>query len=163
MCALARDSQFLLAQPLSCALFLPPRRCRFWCKLHCLSARGGAAPCLPVLAATFLNLLEAVEPALTAHLSSLGCPAVSIALPWITSAFVEVLPVQEVLLLWDRVIGLDSLLVLPVAAAALLAWRAQLLRAAQSIDDVATVLEDWDEVQVVPLLQALLFLSAPRD
>ena len=37
------------------------------------------------------------------------------------------------------------------------------VRAAQSIDDVATVLEDWDEVQVVPLLQALLFLSAPRD
>jgi hypothetical protein len=36
-------------------------------------------------------------------------------LPWVFSALSAHLPVQEVLLLWDRVLGLDSLL--PLLAA----------------------------------------------
>jgi hypothetical protein len=107
--------------------------------------------------------MVAIEPALAAHLATLGCAPLAIALPWMTTAFVEVLPVQEVLLLWDRLIGFDTVLVLPVAAVAILAWRSQLLQAAQSIDEVQALLDDLEEVQIVPLLQATLFLSSTQD
>jgi hypothetical protein len=46
-----------------------------------------------------------------------------VALPWLCSGFVGYLGPGEVLALWDRVIGYDSLLVLPLLAAAVLIFR----------------------------------------
>lgn len=60
-----------------------------------------------------------------AHLHRLGIPITAVALPWILRAFVGFLPVEEVLLLWDRVIGLDSLLPVALLAAAVLCFRRQ--------------------------------------
>lgn len=65
----------------------------------------------------------------------------------------------QVLLLWDRVIGYDSLLVLPLAAAAVLAWRGAMLRECSSAEEAAAVLEYLSQLQIVPLLQSLLFLT----
>jgi hypothetical protein len=115
---------------------------------------------MPLLAATFLKLLEDLEPQLAMHLCSIGCPPLAIAVPWLSTAFADVLPVQEVLLLWDRVIGFDSLMILPLAAVGIFAWRSQLLQACVATCDVLELLEDLEEVQIVPLLQAVLFLSA---
>jgi hypothetical protein len=64
-----------------------------------------------MLAATFKRVLLDAEPELVEHLDGLGCEALGIALPWILTAFVGVLSVREVLNLWDRVIGFDTLLV----------------------------------------------------
>ncbi len=44
-------------------------------------------------------------------------------MPWLTSAFAGALPGQEVLLLWDRVIGCNSLLPLAAMAAAAIIFR----------------------------------------
>lgn len=59
------------------------------------------------------------------HLRGLGCPPLHLALPWIMTAFAGHLAVGEVLLLWDRIIGFDSLLPLPLLAVAVLAFRRQ--------------------------------------
>jgi multisubunit Na+/H+ antiporter MnhF subunit len=128
-----------------------------------LTLQTECSPCLPELAAAFEQLLQTIEPALATHLTALGCPPLSLGLPWIVRAFVTVLPVQEVLQLWDRVIGFDTLLILPVAAVAILAWRSQLLQSCQSAEDVALVLGQLNELQIVPLLQAVLFLTSTRE
>ncbi len=62
---------------------------------------------------------------MVAHVHSLGLPIASLAAPWISSAFSGHLPMQEVLLLWDRVVGLDSLLPLPLLAVAIVCFRRQ--------------------------------------
>jgi hypothetical protein len=49
--------------------------------------------------------------------------SLQVALPWLSSGFVGYLGPGEVLALWDRVIGYDSLLVLPLLAAAVLIFR----------------------------------------
>lgn len=68
--------------------------------------------------------LQELDPEVTSHVQhQIGCPPAAMALPWITSGFVGYLPVQEVLLLWDRVIGLDSLLPLAVLAVAVVCFR----------------------------------------
>ncbi len=59
------------------------------------------------------------------HLKAVGCPPLQLALPWIMTAFAGHLAVGEVLLLWDRVIGFDSLLPLPLLAVAVIAFRRQ--------------------------------------
>lgn len=59
------------------------------------------------------------------HLRGLGCPPLQLAVPWILTAFAGHLAVGEVLLLWDRIIGFDSLLPLPLLAVAVLAFRRQ--------------------------------------
>ena len=64
------------------------------------------------------------------HLRGLGCPPLQLAVPWILTAFAGHLAVGEVLLLWDRIIGFDSLLPLPLLAVAVLAFRRQVRPAA---------------------------------
>lgn len=59
------------------------------------------------------------------HLEQMECPALQLGLPWIMTAFAGHLAVGEVLLLWDRIIAFDSLLLLPVLAVAVLAFRRQ--------------------------------------
>lgn len=59
------------------------------------------------------------------HLRGLGCPPLHLALPWIMTAFAGHLAVGEVLLLWDRILGFDSLLPLPLLAVAVVAFRRQ--------------------------------------
>jgi hypothetical protein len=66
---------------------------------------------------------QEVEPEVAGHLAALRVPLLPIVLPWLASAFVGHLPPQEVLLLWDRVVGFDSLLLLPTMAAAVLSFR----------------------------------------
>jgi hypothetical protein len=114
---------------------------------------------MPVLSATFQILLEDVEPGLIGSLYAVGFSAADSAVEWMGKGFVQVLEVEEVLLLWDRVIGFDSLLVFAVAAAGLFAWRASLLRDCGDEQEARAVLEDMAGVQIVPLLQTVLFLS----
>jgi hypothetical protein len=54
-------------------------------------------------------------------------------------AFVRHLEVEQVLLLWDRVIGYDSVLPLAIAAAAIIAFRRDTLLAASTKGEVLEV------------------------
>lgn len=57
------------------------------------------------------------------HLGSLTASPLDMVLPWLLSAFAAHLAPSETLLLWDRIIGYDSLLPLPVLAVAVLTFR----------------------------------------
>ena len=60
-------------------------------------------------------------------------------------------------MLWDRIIGFDSLELLPVLAAAIFVYRAKWLLQASELAHVQRLLADATGLRVVPLLQ--LFLS----
>lgn len=68
-------------------------------------------------------MTQELDPPVTAHLDALGHSALDVAFPWMFSAFVGYLSPSETLLLWDRIIGFDSLLVLPVLAVAVMTFR----------------------------------------
>jgi len=155
----------LLAAPL-CYMYSSPDAvyrmframyCRYWCKLYTLSTCSSPSPALPTLIKTFETLLQELDPEVVAHIHGLGMPVASIALPWICGAFVAQLPVEEVLLLWDRVLGLDSLLPLPLLAVAVVCFRRQVILSCQSGQEVVETMSDITQLKTVPLLQAVLF------
>tara|TARA_B110001452_G_scaffold167855_1_gene140241 strand:+ start:203 stop:451 length:249 start_codon:yes stop_codon:yes gene_type:complete len=65
-------------------------------------------------------------------------------------------PPEQTLLLWDRVIGFDSLELLPALATAVFLFHEAALLQAADYEDVHRVLLDATELKV-PLLQAFLF------
>lgn len=66
---------------------------------------------------------------------------------------------DQVLILWDRVIGYDSVEILAVFAAALFIYRADTLLSICSFgqEAVRRVLKENSEIQVVPILKQFLF------
>lgn len=67
--------------------------------------------------------LQEVDLEVYQHLGSLTATPLDLVFPWLFSAFAAHLAPSETLLLWDRVIGFDSLLPLPVLAVAVLTFR----------------------------------------
>ncbi|KAJ3148321.1 hypothetical protein HDU86_007503 [Geranomyces michiganensis] len=98
-------------------------------------------PTLPYLLTHFESLLKQRSARLVAHLMH-GCkmPPARLAARWLVFAFVGVLDVEQVLLLWDRVLGFgcggDGIALMAVAAAALFAFREAVLMRARSVKDV---------------------------
>ncbi|KAG2433744.1 hypothetical protein HXX76_008107 [Chlamydomonas incerta] len=154
---LAAPLCYLYDSPASSYKLLRALYCRYWCKLHSLSAAGPASPALPGLLRVFEGLMQELDAPLVSHLSRLGLLPAALVLPWLASAFAGALPVQEVLLLWDRVVGLDSLLPLPLLAAAILCFRRHVLLCCSTASEVVAALSDVSQLRVVPLLQAVLF------
>ncbi len=69
-------------------------------------------------------LLQETDPEVASYLEkAMGVSALEIAFPMMFSAFVGFLSPSETLLLWDRIIGFDSLLPLPVLAVAVMVFR----------------------------------------
>lgn len=132
---------------------------RHFCRLHVVSDETSPSPALPALCRAFEDMLQSADPEVCFHLLQLGVPALRVAAPWMIRAFVRDLEVEQVLLLWDRVIGFDSVLPLAVAAAGVITFRRDALLAASSAAKVAEAVEDLTQIQVIPLMQAFLFFN----
>jgi hypothetical protein len=130
--------------------------CRYFCKLNAL--RSGPQT-LVRLCATFEALLQEHDAELFSHLVDVGVPPLSIAFRWIHLAFSGYLHTEQTLLLWDRIIGFDSLELLPALAAAIFAFRRRTLMAAADRQEVTEILAQPGRLQVIPLLQFFLFAA----
>ena len=126
---------------------------RYWCRLHAFSSRPGSL--LPLLR-LFEDLLQETAPAVCLHLLRLELYPGRIALPWIASAFASFLPAEQTLVLWDRIIGFDSLELLAILAASVFVYRAKWLLQASEPSHVQRLLADASGLKVVPLLQLFL-------
>jgi hypothetical protein len=81
----------------------------------------------------FESLLQQLHPTLCLHLAKLGLPPTDIVFKWIQFAFASYLPARQLLLFWDRVIGFDSLDLVPLLAVAILLFRSsELMRCARA-------------------------------
>eukprot|EP00051_Salpingoeca_urceolata_P003393 m.57410 g.57410 ORF g.57410 m.57410 type:complete len:166 (+) comp12738_c0_seq1:1286-1783(+) len=129
----------------------------------CLALTSTTLQCLLSLCLLFENLLQLHQPHVFLHLQSLMVDPLRIAMPWIVQAFSGFLEVRELLLLWDRMIGFDTLEVIAVLAASVFAYRRSALLAAQSARDVHLVLRDLIGLKVITLLQFSLFAHQYKD
>ena len=150
----SRRASFTVACPLPTRSHTVARPLPCRCRLHAISSQPSTL--LPLLALVEAQLQQ-LSPHLSAHLHQLGTPAARLAAPWVAFAFASYLPPEQTLLLWDRVIGFDSLELLPALATAVFLFHEAALLQAADYEDVHHVLLDATELKVVPLLQAFLF------
>ena len=66
------------------------------------------------------------------------------------------LPPDQLLILWDLVLGYDSLEVLPLLAIIILSFRKESLMQVSTIENIEAVLADLSSIQVLPLIQLAL-------
>jgi len=144
---------FVYSQPAELYFAFRGMWTRYWCQLHAMSAAPGSL--LP-LVRLFEDLLMECAPAVCFHLLRFEVYPARIALGWIASAFASFLPAEQTLILWDRIIGFDSLQLLPVLAAAVFVYRARWLLQASEPNHVQRLLMDASGLKVVPLLQLFL-------
>ena len=136
---------------------------RHFCRLHTLvfDAAGAEASLsgpyegLPQVCKLFEDMLQELDPECFYKLLSVGVAPLSIAMPWLVSAFVSYLEVSEVLALWDRVIGFDSLFPLSAMAAAVVRLRREAILQAQAADEVRAVFDDITTMRTASLLQSV--------
>ncbi|XP_047465169.1 TBC1 domain family member 19 isoform X2 [Mugil cephalus] len=130
---------------------------RYFFRLHSISSSpsGIVSLCLQ-----FERLLQTHLPQLFYHLRQIGAQPLRIAFKWMVRAFSGYLSTDQLLLLWDRILGYDSLEVVAVLAAAVFAFRAENLMEVTSLASAEAVLADLSTLKVMPLIQIFLFATA---
>lgn len=128
--------------------------CKLWCKLNVISADEG---CLLHLCKTFENFVLQSDLRLYLHLIRLGISPLQIVLPWLQLAFVNYLEPDQVLLLWDRVIGYMDTTLLAALAAAIFLFKSNLLLDCDEAAEATAILLEGSRLKVIPLLQFFLF------
>lgn len=86
------------------------------------------------LAKLFEDLLSSCEPVLYLHLMKLGVDPLEIALPWLFTSFAGYLSVDQLLILWDRLVAYDSLHLAAVLAVSIFIFRSEFLMLAENAD-----------------------------
>ncbi|XP_029421404.1 TBC1 domain family member 19 isoform X3 [Nannospalax galili] len=129
---------------------------RFFFRLHSISSHPSGIVSLCLL---FESLLQTYLPQLFYHLREIGAQPLRISFKWMVRAFSGYLATDQLLLLWDRILGYNSLEILAVLAAAVFAFRAVNLMEVTSLAAAEAVLADLSTLKVMPLLQIFLFAT----
>mmetsp|Transcript_403 Transcript_403/g.755 ORF Transcript_403/g.755 Transcript_403/m.755 type:complete len:566 (+) Transcript_403:85-1782(+) len=128
--------------------------CGVWCRMNVISGDEG---CLPHICAIFESLLLQVDLRLFLHLARVGVQPLHVALPWLQLGFVGYLEVDQILMLWDRILGYMDTTLLAVLAAAIFVYRSETLMKCDDAAEVNAVLMEGSHLKVLPLLQFFLF------
>ncbi|KAE8896971.1 hypothetical protein PF005_g12383 [Phytophthora fragariae] len=145
---------YLYSDPVEIYFVFRELYARYWSKLNAIRTERGTI--LP-LCKLFEDLVVRSSPAAVFHLINIGLKPLDIAFPWIQSAFSGTLDIDQVLLLWDRVIGYDSLELVAIFAAALFHFRASELESVSSREEADDLFAELIDIPVVTLLQDYLF------
>lgn len=81
---------------------------------------------------------------------------IRVVFKWLMRAFSGHLPPDQLLLLWDAILGYDCLEILPLLALAILSFRKENIFQVNTIQNVDAVLADLSTISVIPLLQLAL-------
>ncbi|XP_048827858.1 TBC1 domain family member 19 [Brienomyrus brachyistius] len=147
---------FLYNEPSQLYIIFREMYVRYFFRLHSISSSpsGIVSLCLQ-----FEKLLQIHLPQLFYHLREMGAQPLRIAFKWMVRAFSGYLATDQLLLLWDRILGYDSLEIVAVLAAAVFAFRAENLMEVTSLAAAEAVLADLSTLKVMPLLQIFLFAA----
>jgi len=107
----------------------------------------------------FEDVLQQKNPTLVLHLKSIKAEPLKLAYKWILYAFSGYLDPDQVLLLWDRIVGFDSLEIVSILAAAVFHFRATSLLHISSPAEAEGVLGNLHSLKVLPLIQHMIFLD----
>lgn len=133
--------------------------CRLWSKMNVISSDEGT---LVHVCATFESLLMACHPTLFLHMVKIGVQPLLIAMPWLQFGFVGLLEVDQILHLWDRIIGYDDTCLLALVAVGVFLIRAENILATQVPAEVCSILMEGTRLRVVPIIQMMLFSDSER-
>ncbi|XP_013186975.1 TBC1 domain family member 19 [Amyelois transitella] len=126
---------------------------RYWHRLHYISTHPQGIVSLCLL---YERLLEAHEPLLWIHFRNININPIRVVFKWLMRAFSGHLPPDQLLLLWDAILGYDCLEILPLLAISILSFRKENIFQVNTIQNVDAVLADLSTVSVIPLLQLAL-------
>ncbi|XP_026326690.1 TBC1 domain family member 19 [Hyposmocoma kahamanoa] len=126
---------------------------RYWHRLHYISTHPQGIVSLCLL---YERLLEANEPLLWIHFRNININPIRVVFKWLMRAFSGHLPPDQLLLLWDAILGYDCLEILPLLALAILSFRKENIFQVNTIQNVDAVLADLSTISVIPLLQLAL-------
>ncbi|CAG0879175.1 unnamed protein product [Darwinula stevensoni] len=123
---------------------------RYWKRLHVIDSSPEG---ILSLTALFEHLLLVSDPHLFSHLHSKHIEPCSMVFKWLMRGFAGSLRPEQVLFLWDLILAYDSLLIVPVLAAAILSLRRENLLAVSTLQAAEAVLADLSSIKVIPLLR----------
>jgi len=127
---------------------------KYFCRLHVISSKPQS---LIPLCKQFEYMLQNMHPHLYYHLLELNIHPLDIAVNWIFHAFAGYLQVDQLLLLWDRVIGFSDLNLLPVLSVSIFLFRAKPVMQTTSQQEIFDIFSDFSTIEIIPLLQAFVF------
>ncbi|XP_013110989.1 TBC1 domain family member 19 isoform X1 [Stomoxys calcitrans] len=104
----------------------------------------------------FEKLLQTHEPQLWSHFRELQIQPIRVVFKWLMRAFSGHLPPDQLLVLWDLILGFDSLEILSIFAIIILSFRKESLMQVNSLDNIEAILADLSSIQVLPLIQLAL-------
>lgn len=128
--------------------------CRYFARLHTISSEPNTIMFLCVL---FEKLLQTRHPDCFAHCVRIGVNPLSIAFPWMFSAFAGWMDVEQVLLFWDRLIAFDSLELIALLACGIFLYRARSVMGATTSEEIQEIFREMCNLKVIPILQQFLF------
>ncbi|XKL66363.1 hypothetical protein PGB90_009783 [Kerria lacca] len=126
---------------------------RFWFRLHEMNSHEQGMLSLCIL---FQELLEYHEPQLYFHFLSINIQPIRIVFKWLMRCFSGYLPPEQLLYLWDLILGYDSLEIVSLLATAILSFRKDNLLGVNSLQNIEAILADLSSIQVIPLLQLII-------
>lgn len=129
---------------------------KYFCHLQTISSSSQGILSLCQL---FEELLQTYEPEVCFHLNSLGINPLRTVFPWIYFCFVNVVEVEQIYLIYDRILGFESLEVLAVLSAAIFSFRANLIVNCQTQDEYDELFVDLSQIKVIPVLQHFIFAA----
>jgi hypothetical protein len=107
----------------------------------------------------FEDLLQTYEPEVCYFLNQLGINPLKTAFPWIFNCFIGYLEVGEIYHLFDRIIGFDTVEIVPILAEAIFIYRSSLISNCTNAEEFEELFYDLSQLKVVPLLQYFMFLA----
>ncbi|XP_043482486.1 TBC1 domain family member 19 [Leptopilina heterotoma] len=126
---------------------------RYWFRLHTVSSHGQGIVALCLL---FERLLQCHEPQLWAHFKNIHIHPVKIVFKWLMRGFSGYLPPEQLLYLWDLILGYDSLEIIPLFAVTILSFRKENIMQVNTLSNVEAILADLSSLKVMPLVQLVL-------
>ena len=130
--------------------------CKYFCNLQSIS---NSPESILSLCKLFEDLLQMYEPEVCFHMNQLGIQPLKTAFPWIFYAFVGALEVDQIYLLWDRIIGFETLQMLPILAAGIFVFRANLILNCTNQEEFDELFLDLSQIKVMPIIQHFLFAT----
>ncbi|CAH8848529.1 unnamed protein product [Trichobilharzia szidati] len=147
---------YLYDDPVTLYIIFRQLYMRYFYRLHTISDENSGILCLCLL---FERLLQIKEPEVFFHLKSFGAQPLRFVFKWLIRGFSGFLAPEQVLLLWDRILGFDSLEILAVLAVAIFSYRRANLLSVKTTNEVEAILADLTPLRVISLLQMVIFTS----
>lgn len=152
---LAAPISFLCAEASAHYFLFRKIYARYFFHLHTISSHPQG---IVRLCCLFESLLQLHQPLVCVHLAGIGFDPLTVAFSWIMQGFAGFLPVEQVLLLWDRILGFDTLELLPILAAAIFSFRRNALLQVETSKEAEVVLEDLKALNAISLIQYSIFV-----